>query len=107
MTLVLSVAYAVLRYHVAGDVPWKDFPFYVLNKGICLAAFFLLTFNFALGPAQNLGLPISSAWLSARKAFGMTGFLLVLVHVLMSFLLFSPAAGRHARSRGRAIRHTP
>jgi hypothetical protein len=30
------------------------------------------------------------AWLNARKAMGMTGFLLVLVHALMSFMLFSP-----------------
>ncbi len=91
VTMSLAVAYAVLRYHVAGGVPWKDFPFLILNKGLCLGAFVLLTFNFALGPARNLGLPVSSAWLNARKALGMTGFLFVLVHVLMSFMLFSPA----------------
>ena len=54
-------------------------------------AFVLLTFNFALGPARNVGLPVPDGWLNARKALGMTGFLLVLVHVLMSFMLFSPA----------------
>jgi hypothetical protein len=43
MTLVLSIGYAVLRYHIAGPV------------------------------------------------MGMTGFLLVMLHALMSFLLFSPA----------------
>lgn len=90
-TLVLSVGYATLRYHIAGDVPWNDFPFFTLNKGISLAAFVLLAFNFALGPARNLGMPISVAWLNARKAFGMTGFLLVLVHALMSFMLFTPS----------------
>jgi hypothetical protein len=91
VTLLLAVGYAVLRYHIAGGVPWKDFPFLILNKGLCLGAFVLLTFNFALGPARNLGLPVSDGWLNARKALGMTGFLLVLVHVLMSFMLFSPA----------------
>jgi hypothetical protein len=91
VTVSLAIGYAVLRYHIAGDVPWKDFPFFILNKGLCLGAFVLLTFNFALGPAKNLGLPVPSSWLNARKAFGMTGFLLVLVHVLMSFMLFSPA----------------
>ncbi|MBW2418536.1 MAG: hypothetical protein JRH19_08320 [Deltaproteobacteria bacterium] len=89
--LPLAVAYAVLRYHIAGDVPWKDFPFFILNKGLCLGAFVLLTFNFALGPARNLGLPVSDGWLNARRELGMTGFLLVLVHALMSFMLFSPA----------------
>jgi hypothetical protein len=29
--------------------------------------------------------------LNARKAVGMTGFLLALIHVLMSFMLFSPS----------------
>jgi hypothetical protein len=90
-TLALAVGYAVLRYHIAGDVPWKDFPFLVLNKGLSLGAFVLLGFNFGLGPARNLGLPISDGWLNARKALGMTGFLLILVHALMSFMLFSPA----------------
>jgi hypothetical protein len=91
VSLSLAVGYAVLRYHIAGDVPWKDFPFLILNKGLSLGAFVLLTFNFALGPARNVGLPISDGWLNARKALGMTGFLLVLVHALMSFMLFSPA----------------
>ena len=91
VTILLSIGYATVRYHIAADVPWKDFPFFILNKGLCLAAFILLTFNFALGPAKNLGLPVPASWLNARKAFGMSGFLLILMHVLMSFMLFSPA----------------
>ena len=91
VTMSLSVVYAVLRYHLVGEVPWKDFPFFVLNKGLCLGAIILISLNFALGPAKNLGLPVPSAWLNARKALGMSGFLFVLMHVLMSFMLFSPA----------------
>lgn len=91
VTMSLSVAYAVLRYHLVGEVPWKDFPFFILNKGLCLGAIILISLNFALGPAKNLGLPVPSAWLNARKALGMSGFLFVLMHVLMSFMLFSPA----------------
>jgi len=64
---------------------------FILNKGLCLAAFILLTMNFSLGPLNNLGVPVFQSWLNARKALGMTGFLLVLLHALMSFLLFSPA----------------
>ena len=88
-TILLSIAYAVLRYHVAGDVPWSEFSLFILNKGLCLAGFILLAFNFAFGPVKNLGLAIPGAWLDARKACGMTGFLLVLIHALISFLLFS------------------
>jgi len=91
VALLLAIGYAVLRYHIAGPVPWKDFPMFILNKGLCLAGFVLLTLNFTLGPLNNLGVPVSWGWLNARKALGMTGFLLVLIHALMSFMLFSPA----------------
>ncbi len=90
IVLLFSIGYAILRYHIVGPVLWKDFPFFILNKGISLAAFILLTCNFGFGPLNNLGVNVPEGWLNARKALGMTGFLLVLVHVLMSFLLFSP-----------------
>ena len=90
-TLLFSIGYAVLRYHIVGPVPWKDFPFFILNKGICLAAFILLTFNFGFGPLKNLGAKVPVGWLNARKALGMTGFLMVLIHVLMSLMMFKPA----------------
>jgi len=89
-TLILSIAYAILRYHIAGNVDWSQLPFFILNKGICLAAYVLLSFNFALGPMKNLGVKVPDSWLNARKSMGMTGFLLVMVHALMSFLLFNP-----------------
>ena len=88
-TITLSLAYAIVRYHIAGDVPWSQLSLFILNKGLCLAGFVLLAFNFALGPAKNLGAPVPEAWLSARKSFGMTGFLLILIHALISFMLFS------------------
>ena len=91
LVILFSIAYAIVRYHVVGPVPWKDFPFFILNKGISLAAFILLVCNFGLGPLNNIGVPVPAAWLNARKALGMTGFLLVLVHALMSFMLFSPS----------------
>ena len=91
IALIFGLAYAVLRYHVVGPVPWKDFPFFVLNKGISLSAFVLLTCNFGFGPLNNLGVEVPQGWLKARKAIGMTGFLLVLIHALMSFMLFTPA----------------
>lgn len=87
---VLSLAYAVLRYHILGNVPWKDFPFYILNKGFSLAGFILITFNFSIGPLNNLGVKVSEGWMNSRQALGMTGFLFVLIHALMSFMIFKP-----------------
>lgn len=91
VVILLSLAYAIVRYHVAGPVPWKDFPFFILNKGVSLAAFILLTLNFGLGPLNNIGAPVPASWLNARRALGMTGFLLVVIHAFISFMLFSPA----------------
>ena len=91
IALIFGLAYAIVRYHVVGPVPWKDFPFFILNKGISLSAFVLLTLNFGLGPLNSLGAKVPEGWLNARKALGMTGFLLVLIHALMSFMLFSPS----------------
>ena len=90
IVLLFSIGYAILRYHIVGPVPWKDFPFFILNKGISLSAIILLTCNFGFGPLNNLGVNIPEHWLNARKALGMTGFLLALIHALMSFMLFSP-----------------
>jgi hypothetical protein len=90
-----SVGYAVVRYHVAGPVPWKDFPFFILNKALALDAFVLLSLNFGLGPLNNLTGWVPGSWLNARKTLGMTGFLLALVHALMSFLLFKPEVYAH------------
>jgi len=87
--ILFSLAYSVLRYHILGDVPWKDLPFFILNKALSLAAFILIAFNFGFGPAKQWGLPIPQSWLDARKALGMSGFLLVLMHVFMSLMLFS------------------
>jgi hypothetical protein len=89
--LVTAMAYAVLRYNIVGDVPWNDLPLYIVNKGLSLGGMILLTLNFTLGPAKQLGIPIPQTWLDTRKALGMAGFLVILVHVLMSFMLFSPA----------------
>lgn len=91
ITCLLSISYAILRYHIMGPVPWKDLPFFILNKGISLSAFILLCFNFTLSPLKNLGVKVSESWLNSRKALGMTGFLLVLIHAMISFMLFKPA----------------
>ena len=87
----LSVGYAVLRYNVVGDVPWKDLPLYVLNKGISLASLLLLTLNFSLSPLRNLGIPISDKILSARKSLGVTGFAYAFTHLLISLSILNSA----------------
>lgn len=89
--LIFGFGYSILRYHIVGSVPWKDLSFFTLNKGVSLSAFLLLTMNFSFGPARNMGMSIPKGWLNARMAIGITGFLLILIHVLMSLMLFSPS----------------
>ena len=90
-TFTLSLSYAILRYHIAGPVPWKDLPFFVLNKGNALSAFILLSINFSLGPLKKLGMAIPDSWLRSRKILGIMGFLQVFVHLIMSFILLRPS----------------
>ena len=90
-TFLISLIYVVARYHIFGNVPLKSFPLYVLNKGISLTAFILLTYNFTFGPLKNLGIRVPQSWLNARKALGMTGFILIVIHVFISMLIFKPA----------------
>ena len=90
-TCLLSLGYAILRYHILGPTPWKDLSLFTLNKGIALSAFIILTFSFSFGPLNNLGINVPPGFLNARKALGMSGFLLAFIHVLMSFVLLNPA----------------
>ena len=90
ITTVLSVGYAILRYNIFGDVPWKDVPIFVLNKGISLASFILLVLSFSLGPMRNLGILISDKLLEARKSIGMVGLMYVVVHLVMSLCILNP-----------------
>ena len=39
---LVCICYAIVRYNIAGDVPWRDLPIFVLNKGISLASLVLL-----------------------------------------------------------------
>ena len=89
-TFILSMGYAIVRYHVLGEVPWKDLPFFILNKGISMSALILLAFNFTFGPLKNLGAPIPNSWLRSRRIIGIVGFIQVFVHVIMSLMLFNP-----------------
>lgn len=87
---VSSVSYAILRYNIVGDVPWKDLPLYVLNKGIAFSSIILLTFSFSLSPLVNIGLSVSDKWLDSRKDVGITGFVFAFIHIFMSVSILNP-----------------
>ena len=91
VVLVLSLVYSIVRYHLAGGVPWKELPFFIMNKAISLNGLFLLVITFSIAPLKNMGMNVSDKWMKARKALGMAGFISVFTHMVMSLILFSPA----------------
>ena len=90
-TTLISVGYAMFRYNIVGNVSWKDFPIFILNKGFSLASLILLVLNFSLTPLKNLGVSISDNILDARKSLGIAGFSYAFVHLIMSISILAPA----------------
>jgi DMSO/TMAO reductase YedYZ heme-binding membrane subunit len=74
-----ALLYAIVRYHVFGSVAWTHLPLFTMNKAVSFASAGVL----------------AAAYLARRPAlrlrYGLTGFALAVLHVLMSFCLLTPA----------------
>ena len=47
---------AVVRYHLAGDVEWRHFPLFILNKATSLAAIIFVACSYLVGKVfRNVG----------------------------------------------------
>ena len=79
--LGLSFVYAVLRYHIAGEVSWDQLPLYVMNKVFALTIVLLLFYNVRF-----------SGVLSIEKKEWYSWAILALIsgHILISLSLLSP-----------------
>ncbi len=87
ITFALAFGYSVLRYNIAGQVAWSRFPLYVMNKAIIFSGFILLLINYtALLPVKKSGLKQE-----VLKHIGISGFLMILLHSIISVLLLRPA----------------
>lgn len=75
IVLCLTLAYATLRYNIFGGVSWDRWPLFITNKSLSWASLVLF----------------SAAYLTRDKArarsHGLTGFCLLLAHVLVSFAI--------------------
>jgi DMSO/TMAO reductase YedYZ heme-binding membrane subunit len=75
-------AYAAIRYHIGQKLEIDQF-FFVLNKAISWMAFLLLTTSIL--SQQKL-----SMFQLTRRALGVTGYLLAILHIILSlFLLYN------------------
>ncbi len=44
-----ALVYAIIRYHLVGDVAWAHFPLFILNKATSLAAVFFVASSYLIG----------------------------------------------------------
>lgn len=89
--LLLTLAYATIRYVVFG--PWNvgHIPLYVLNKAISWSALWLVALALALGPLARLAPRRFAKHLWRRRYLGIMGFLLASLHVVMSLAILNYA----------------
>jgi DMSO/TMAO reductase YedYZ heme-binding membrane subunit len=86
-----SIAYAVIRYHLAGDVAWRHFPLFILNKATSLAAVIFVASSYLIGKIIRWHDHDKALRLVVTKFCGLMGFFLAAVHAFCSLCLLSPA----------------
>ena len=86
-----ALAYAVVRYHFAGDVPWRHFPLFILNKATSMAAVFFVASSYLIGKIIRWHDHDKPLRLVVIKFCGLMGFFLAAVHTVFSLALLSPA----------------
>lgn len=97
-----SLSYAVVRYHLAGDVEWRHLPLFILNKATSLAAVFFLASSYLVGKIFRWHDHNPALRLVVIKFCGLMGFFLAAVHSFFSLVLLSPAYyGKYFDDAGR------
>jgi len=86
-----SLVYAIVRYHLAGDVAWRHFPLFILNKATSLAAVAFVACSYLIGKIIRWYDDDKALRLVVIKFCGLMGFFLAAVHALLSLCLLTPA----------------
>ena len=89
--LFISLGYSVLRYIIIKGVEIENMPLYISNKAIALASVILIGISFLLGPLTRFWPKIFASKIYLRKYFGLSGFFLASVHIIISLILFNAA----------------
>lgn len=97
-----ALAYAVVRYHFAGDVAWQHFPLFILNKAASLAAVIFVASSYLIGKVIRWHDHDKALRLVVIKFCGLMGFFLAGIHAFFSLALLSPAYyGKYFMEGGR------
>ncbi len=85
------LAYAILRYHIAGDVSWAHFPLFILNKATSLAAVFFVACSYLIGRVIKWHNHDPRRKLVVIKFCGLMGFSLAAIHAFFAVCILNPA----------------
>ena len=85
------VAYAVVRYHIAGNVPWRHFPTFILNKATSLAAVIFVAASYLIGKTIRWYDDDKRLRLVVIKFCGLMGFSLAAIHAVLALSIWTPA----------------
>ena len=86
-----ALAYAILRYHLAGDVEWRHFPLFILNKATSLAAVVFVACSYLIGKIIHWHDHDKALRLVVIKFCGLMGFFLACIHAVFALALLNPA----------------
>ena len=87
----VSLVYAIVRYHVAGDVEWRHFPLFIFNKATSLAAVVFVACSYLVGHLIRWHDHDRALSLVVIKFCGLIGFFLAGIHAFFSLALLTPA----------------
>jgi DMSO/TMAO reductase YedYZ heme-binding membrane subunit len=85
------IVYAVVRYHLAGDVAWRHFPAFILNKATSLASVFFVAASYLIGKTIRWYDDDKRLRLVVIKFCGLMGFSLAAIHAVLALSIWTPA----------------
>ena len=77
VTIIISLFYAVIRYNIVGDIPWNQFPIFIVNKATAFSGVILLGLAGINNSVEN------------RHRLGLFASACVSLHCLLSLMLLS------------------
>jgi DMSO/TMAO reductase YedYZ heme-binding membrane subunit len=91
VVLGATLAYAILRYHIASGVSWSHFPLFIMNKAVSLAATVLVACSYLVGRVLRWHDDDPRKKLVVVKFCGLVGFSFAALHAIASLCVLTPA----------------
>lgn len=88
-TFVIIYLYAVIRHMVFGNTELIDLPLYITNKALSFTSIILISLSFCIDSYHLLVAKLPENKLFLKKELGLYGFVLALVHIILSFIAFN------------------